>query len=255
MENPDFDNIQSVIQLRPKPAYPWSYTDEDRWAAQEAVKILYASLQLAMPRFAWAPSPGAMHKASRMLRTIQAGTSYQMVQALVPMGQMDRIEREARVALLAALIDPDVSTQSGGLIINMISGVFGGVGNPPIALWDLRQQLKFPESDPSRTTAPPSFMDQSLWPAFYPGFGVQRLSALQRQAIIIMPFTKVCWLCRPPIYIRTDEYGRLHCADGPAAEWGDSFKVWCDRTPPEERVALKSGEVLALPAETEESDR
>jgi hypothetical protein len=253
MPEPDFDQISAIVQHRPDPAYPWAFASEDRWAAQEAVKILYASLQIAQPRFAWAPSPAAMHRASRMLRQVQAGTAYQMVQALVPVGDGDRIDREAKIALLAAMIDPDVTTQSGGLIINLISGVFGGPASGMFpALTDLRNQLKFAESDPSRTTAPATFMGQSLWPAFYPGFNVFRLSPIQRQAIIIMPFTRICWLCRPPLYIRTDENGRLHCADGPAAEWSDGFKVWCDRTPPEEREKLRSGEVLALPEATED---
>jgi hypothetical protein len=252
LDNPNFDQIEAIVLRKPEPAYPWSYTSEDRWAAQEAVKILYASLQLAMPRFAWAPSPASMYKATRMMRTIQAGGAYNMVQALIPAGDIDRIEREARVALLAAMIDPDVTTQSGGLIINMIAGVFGGPGNSIPALADLRKAIYIqPEKDPSGTRAGASFNEQCLWPSFYPGFTVPRLSAIQRQAIIIMPFTKICWLCRPPVYIKTDGYERLHCADGPAAEWADGFKVWCDRTPEEEKVKLEAGERLALPEVTE----
>ncbi len=253
MDNIDFDKAQAILIPRVV-SFPWSFGSEDRWAAQEAVKILYASLVLPAPRFAWATSPATMYRASRMLRTIQAGTAHKMVQALVPVDGMDRIEREARVALLSAMIDPDVTTQSGGLIINLISGVFGGESKAvESCLNDLRGKLNFTDSDPSGTSAPPTFRSQSLWPSFYPGFSVARLAALQAQAIIIMPFTKVCWLCRPPEFIRTDGYGRLHCADGPAAKWSDGFEVWCDRTPEGEK-RLKSGDVLALPAETEAAE-
>ena len=233
------------------PPYPWTGVTEDRWAAQEAVVTLYSALQLPKPRMAWCPSPAAMHKASRMLRTVQAGTAYQMVQALVPV-EGDRIEREARVSLLAAMLDPDVTTQSGGLLIGMIQGVFGNQYDQFPALSDLRYILRFKEADPSGSWAPASFAEQALWPSFFPAFAAPRLSALQRQALIIMPFAKLCWLCRPPEFIRTNEFGRLHCATGPAAEWSDGFQVFCDRTPPEEREKLKAGETLALPTGDDE---
>jgi hypothetical protein len=251
MNPADYPSLEDIaaITRKPAPMFPWSYATEDRWAAQEAVMTLYASLQLPKPRFAWCPSPAAMHAASRMLRTVQAGSAYNMVQALVPQDG-NKIEREARVSLLAAMIDPDVTTQSGGLIINMIAGVFGRPsGGPSQALSDLRDLLRFEEKDPSGTVAPARFREQSLWPSFYPGFSVPRLSALQRQALIIMPFTKLCWLCRPPDFLLTDSYDRLHAVGGPAAQWSDGFAIYCDRTPKEDR--LESGAALALPESTD----
>jgi hypothetical protein len=245
----DFDKAQSIIFPK-HPMFPWSHATEDRWAAQEAVTTLYASLQLPKPRMAWAPSPASLHAASRMLRTVQAGTAYQMVQALVP-SDGNRIDREARVALLSMMIDPDVSTQSGGLIINMIERVFGGTsGSSEPSLYDLRNLLRFEEKDPSGTVAPARFREQSMWPAFYSAFNTPALNALQRQAIIIMPFAKLCWLCRPPEYLLTDNDGRLHAAGGPAALWADGFAVYCDRTPREDQLEAPKTETLALPDTT-----
>lgn len=244
---PNFNLIDALVHHRDVPYFPWSGVSEDRWAAQDAVVTLYAALQLPKPRMAWCPSPAAMFRASRMLRTIQHGTAYQMVQSLVPMDG-DRIEREARVSLLAAMIDQDVVTQSGGLLIGMIQGVFGKNVYNIEALCDLKNRIQFKDQDPSGSVAPARFSEQCLWPVFYPGFHVPRLDPLQRQALIIMPFAKLCWLCRPPLFVKTDEFGYLHCATGPAAEWSDGFQVFCDRTPPEEREKLKAAEMLALPA-------
>lgn len=247
--------LEAILKLSPpkRSWLPWENVSEDRYAAQESVTTLYASLQLPKPRMAWAPSPASMHAASRMLRTIQAGTAHQMVQALVPKDGQG-VDREARVALLTMMIDPDVSTQSGGLLIGMIQGVFGKqtVGEYQ-ALDDLRDVMRFEEKDPSGTRAPAMFKEQCLWPCFYPAFTAPRLYALRVQAVIIMPFAKLCWLCRPPLYIKTNYEGRLHCAEGPAAEWPDGFKVWYDRTPQEERnKQLKRSEPLALPETTED---
>lgn len=247
----DFDAIDALMKpVHFGPMFPWTHRTEDQWAAREAVKVLYASLSLPAPRMAWAPSPATMHRASRMLRTVQSGGSSNMVQALVPQGP-DSIEREARVALLAMMIDPDVSTQSGGLIIKMIQDVFGREStNEFPSLADMRRLLRFDEKDPSGTWAPAMFAEQCMWPAFYGGFRVPRLEPLRSQALIIMPFAKLCWICRPPLYIRTDEFDRLHAVDAPAAEWPDGFKVYCDRTPKDERLPEPT-KTLLLPEVTE----
>lgn len=235
----------SYIDSR-QPLLPWEKVTEDRWAAQEAVITLYASLQLTKPRMAWCPSPKTMHAASRMLRTIQHGTAHSMVQSLVPTGG-DQIERETRVSLLTAMLDPDVTTQSGGLLIRMLEDVFGKAESYPRAVADLRQLLRFRESDPSGTVNPATFHEQAFYPSIYPGLAVPRLRALQSQAFIILPFAKLCWLCRPPVEIHVNEFGQLHRNGGPAARWSDGFEVFCDRTPPEPKEALPvSHETLAL---------
>jgi len=234
------DKIDALIHLNsPRSRLPWEGITEDRWAAQESVTTLYASLQIPKPRFAWCPSPKTMHVASRMLRKVQYGTAYSMVQSLVPRDG-DHINREARVSLLTAMLDPDVTTQSGGLLIRMIEDVFGkpeSTESAP-AIIDLRRFLRFREEDPSGTVAPATFYEQAFYPALYPGLAVPRLRALQSQALIILPFVKLCWLCRPPVEIHTNEFGQLHRAGGPAARWSDGFEVFCDRTPPEPKTEL-----------------
>ena len=226
--------------------FPWTGVGEDRWAAQEAVTTLYASLQLPKPRIAWAPSPKSLHVASRMLRTVQAGTAYSMVQSLVPQGP-DRIEREARVALLAAMLDPDVTTQSGGLLIGSFEGVFGRPQSAPPAILQMRELLQFSEQGAPGTSSPARFMEQCMWPSLYPGLQTPRLAVLSRQAMLIMPFAKICWLCRPPVYVRLDGTGGLHCDSGPAAEWSDGFAIWYNAITQESRL-LQMVEAMALTA-------
>lgn len=233
---------------------PWQDVSEDRYAAQEAVITLYAALQIPKPRFAWCPSPATMHRASRMLRTVQHGTAYSMVQSLVPYNP-DVIDRESRVALLTAMIDPDVSTQSGGLLINLIASVFGKGDDWPVTVADMRHLIKFAEKDPSGTVAPATFTEQAMYPALYPGLSTPRLSALQRQTTCIIPFTKLCWLCLPPKFVRFNEVGLLHCVDGPAAEWRDGYQIFVDRTPkdalPAETFDTIDGEIVEEPKQLE----
>ena len=73
---------------------------EDQFAAREAIKTIYSALQMAPPRMAFCPSPKSMRVASQMLRQVQAGTAYKMVQALYVSpnhtgGTRDQIHRMA----------------------------------------------------------------------------------------------------------------------------------------------------------------
>ena len=201
----------------------------DHVAAKDAIKTIYAACGLAAPRMAFCSSPKAMHVASRMLRQVQAGTAHSMVQAMVR--DSDSIEREAKVSLLSMMIDGDVSTQSGALAINLIESVFGsstfGLRGGPVSslVW-----LDFEDTRmPGQTWAPPRFREQVMWPALYQAFSTPKLRALQSNAICIMPFVKLCWLCMPPLYIHTDDHGWLHRVDGPAAAWADGFEIWVNQ--------------------------
>ena len=208
--------------------FPWENVAEDRWAANDAIYTLYSSLQLAKPRIAWAPSPRSMFIASRLLRTVQSGTAHSMVQSLVPQDP-DRIGREARISLLTAMLDPDVTTQSGGLLIRMFHDVFGTPVGYPLAIEEMRQIMRFAEPDPN-TSTPATFYEQAMYPAMYPAFSASRLAVLPRQALVMMPFTKLCWLSRPPLYTRVNEFGHLHAVNAPAVEWADGFCLYVDRT-------------------------
>lgn len=223
---------------------PFQLHAEDQSAARDAVYTLYSALQLPKPRVAFCPSPKTMHQASRMLRTIQYGTAYKMVQALVPYNA-DAIEREAKVSLLTALIDPDVSTQSGGLLVNMIQSVFGNDGTEPLAISQLRRIIRFKESD-AATSSPARFEEQAMYPALYRGLSTPRLYPLQSQTTCIMPFTKICWMSLPPKSLHTDKFGNLHCTDGPAATWSDGFEVWLNREEenPRPRLSVASDGLL-----------
>jgi hypothetical protein len=225
-DTPDFDKISALIH-RPVVSFPWDGVSEDRWSCNDAIYTLYSSLQLAKPRIAWAPSPRSLFRATRMLREIQAGTAWAMVQALVPRDP-NTIEREARIALLTAMIDPDVTTQSGGLLTSMIWSVFGKSDHHfyPV-IYQIANLLRFrDEKKIGDMSTPATFAEQSLYPGLYSAFMAPRLNPISRQAILICPFARLCWLSRPPIYVRTDEFERLHCVDGPAVEWTDGFRIY-----------------------------
>lgn len=217
---------------------PWEFVRQhDHTETRDPILTLYSALQLPAPRIAWAASPRSLFLATRMLRDVQAGMAYNMVQALVPqsMTPAERIDREARVALLTAMIDPNVTTQSGGLLINMLSQIFGSEDHYyPIAVHEMRNLMRFHADDPQSGNRAPGFYEQALWPSMYPGLNLPRLKPLARHALVLMPFTKICWLCPPPKYIHRDEFGHLHCTTGPAAEWADGFCVYADRTPDEQ---------------------
>lgn len=203
---------------------PWEHIMEDRWAAQEAVKVLYAALSLAPPRMAWCESPKGLFLATRRLRSVQHQTAQALVTSIIPPGT-DGVEYKANVSLLTAMIDPDLVVQSGGLMIQSFQSVFGRADRFDPILRQLRALFRFKATDPSGSWAPAQFAEQCMWPADYSTFDVPRLRPLQTQALLLIPFAKICWFCRPPTILRTDG-GQLWCEDGPVAAWSDGFTVY-----------------------------
>lgn len=81
--------------------------------------------------------------------------------------------------------------------------------------------------------------------------------ALRQQALVIAPFVKCVWISRPPVFIKTDDDGHLHCIDGPAAKFSDGYEILAKQQPKplledaSDAEYLPDPDVLALPAPEE----
>lgn len=219
----------------PRYSLPWQNAIEDHWAAEEAIRSRYDSLNLKPPRFAWAMSPRGLFIATRMMRQVQVEQAYNMVRALVPVGA-DIVEAEAKRTLLTAMIDPKVTTQSGAWMGNHLAGATAAAYHPAIA--QLAGLIRFSDADERPGDAKPRFHEQVVYPALY------GLYVVARQAFCMIPYVHLVWLCVPPVYVqlRGDD---LSCENGPVARWPDGYEVWARRT---ERGALEAGSGPALGA-------
>ena len=52
------------------------------------------------------------------------------------------------------------------------------------------------------------------------------LLLIAAQADWIIPHRHICWVSEPPQVLKTDEFGRLHSASGPALQYGDGFAIY-----------------------------
>lgn len=54
---------------------------------------------------------------------------------------------------------------------------------------------------------------------------LQGLLQIALHADWIIPHRHICWVSEPPLVLKTDERGRLHCASGPALQYRDGWAV------------------------------
>lgn len=265
IDDKEFFDILDEIQLVRKESnegYPWNHQQEDRQAAESCVAALYHAHKLPPPRaYSWARSPRAMWGAIKLMRQFQTESRQNVVAGLVPMG--DPVETEAKRVMLDTCLDRTLTVTLGANLVNMF-----GSGYPKMRLHQMRRSLHDlkhilesqmeGENGLGRGMRAPSFAEMTMWPiASLPS----EFYNLKNQAIVIAPFMHVCFLSRPPKWIRTDELGRLHSADGPAVLFEDGYEVWAAQTPQKalrdaiEGEYLPEPEVLALPAPEVENDR
>ena len=217
---------------------PWKDRVHDHIMAQDAILGIYLACGLNPPRFAWATSPKAMYLASRMLRQVQAGSAQAMISSLIPSTRGvrgDVTEIEAKRTLLTAMLDPNITTQSGAPMRATMEGRYGKPDHYPPAVDDLRGILRFTDVNAPGTSTPATYREQVIYPALYWDAAWWPVAA---QAVAIMPFVKVCFLALPPEWTYVDLSGHLHCEDGPAMEWLDGFAVNVDRSKDERERAL-----------------
>lgn len=254
-ENPKIDSKEffamldemELVRKESAQGYPWSDVMEDRYAAELCVGSLYAAHKIPAPRaYSWARSPRAMWGAIKLMRQFQKESRQNVVAGLIPM--TDPVETEAKRVMLDTVLDRTLSVTMGG---NLAKTFAMGHSQMRRSLVDLKRVLESQMAGIRGLGAgqrEPTFAEMTLWP-------VEKLPHqffhLQRQAIIIAPFTHVCFFSRPPAYIYTDDHGHLHRVDGPAVRFEDGFEIWAQQTD-EESTALPDSPALQLPAPEKE---
>jgi hypothetical protein len=236
------DEIE-IVRRESNSGYPWQHVMEDRAAAEDCIASLYKKHSLNPPRaYSWARSPRAMWGAIKLMRQFQTESRQNVVAGLIPMG--DPVETEAKRVMMDTIMDRTLTVTLGGNLSNIFRTNLGTMRR---SLEDLKEILNLQmegEHGLGRGQRAPMFAEMVLWPiSNLPGF-----HNLKCQALVIAPFTHVCFLSRPPKYIKTNLAGRLHCTDGPAVLFEDGYEVWAAQT---EQTALPDNKVLELPAPEE----
>lgn len=238
-------------QRRKETDFPWSGCSEDREVVHDALTKLYAAQGLPRPRFTWARSPMSMFGAIQYLRQMQIGSRQEAIKGIVRGG--DPMEMEIRSVFLESIFDKDITVTMGGCLRDSLLSRTGQ-GLLPVRELATMLQANFTPM-PNGKPLPAGWRDWALYPvdcAFN--------HALLSQTFAIMPFVKAVWICRPPIFIKTDDEGHLHCAGGPAARWEDGYEVWAtyeapkSLPEPDEHLVLevsKDIHTLGLPAPEE----
>lgn len=221
------DEIE-LVRRESNEGYPWQHVAEDRYAAELCIESLYKKHNLNPPRaYSWARSPRAMWGAIKLIRQFQTESRQSVVAGLVPM--TDPVETEAKRVMLDTCLDRTITVTLGGNLCNMFRMEMGSMRR---SLTDLKKVLDMQmegEQGLGRGQRAPMFAEMTLWPIA----NLSRLYNLKCQALVIAPFTHVCFLSRPPKYIRTNLEGRLHCTEGPAALFEDGYEVWTQQTSPD----------------------
>jgi hypothetical protein len=204
--------------------FPWLNIAEDREVVHDALTGLYARLGLKRPRFTWARSPFAMMGAIRYMREMQTGTKGEAIKAMVK--GLDPIEAEIRSVFLDGIIDQNLSVTTGACLKNTLMGPNTSHTSGLLPIKELAENLAQQFGNYGRVAG---WKDWALYPVWH-----EFNYALRTQTLCIIPFVHVCWISRPPVMVKTDDEGHLHCADGPAVRFADGFEVWAEYKKPEE---------------------
>jgi hypothetical protein len=240
LDDLDRDNLS-----RTKGDFPWENQayGQDCGAAEDAVRAFYDHLKLPKPRIAWASSPASLWRAVTMLRGY--AMKAQFVDALVP--KNGGVEEEAKRTLLNAILDTDLLTSTGAPLASILC--WNHWKTPPRvykAIDDVDRLLTAAArfGQPQRAA---TFSDAVLYPLLY-SEGHSKLAA---NAFCILPYAKVCWLCLPPMFLKTDFNGRLHCDYGLAIAWADGYAINRVQEYPKELAA--GDKTLAIEGQVQEA--
>lgn len=229
---------------RTKGNFPWEQRlhGEDRWAAEERIREIYAALKLAPPKMSWSSSPAALWSAISMLKTF--GMKQALIDTLVPAKGLVSIEGEAKRSLLSAILNDDLLVNMGAPIAPMLRwSLWNSPPRSHQAIHDADKLITHAAraSDAlSRSGSPAGWSNAVIYPVMH-SEGSGHLAA---NAFCILPYAKVVWFCLPPMYVKTDPHGNLHCEDGPAIRWADGYELFKVYEPPpdpdEERLRLEA---------------
>jgi hypothetical protein len=210
--------------------FPWEQRPygEDRWAAEQEMREHYAKLNFAAPKMSWASSPAALWSAISMLKTFPH--KHAMIDTLIPARGLVSVEGEAKRTMLAAILDDALLTSMGAPVAPLLRWELwpGGVHQAIHDADRLITRAARASDALSRSKNPAGWSDACLYPLLHPA-GMGPLAA---NAFCVLPYLRVCWLCLPPLCVKTDPHGHLHCEDGPAIRWADGFELHCVYTPP-----------------------
>ena len=226
-----FDALDTMELAKRETAagFPWNGVREDRYACEEVIAQMYAEagLRLKRPRFAWAQSPRSMVGAISMLRQIHIGTRQTMVTELVP--YTNPIETEQKRVLLDAILDVNLTVTMGANLRDRFAQMYGG-GSMPMAIKELADILAAQFTPPHKGSLarPAGWRDWITYPVGYSESLLPRNGHwLRSQSLVFAPFVGICWLSRPPLYVKTEQ-AHLHSTEGPAVAFADGFEVFCE---------------------------
>lgn len=223
------DPAVAALALRPKPGeLPWEGVAEDREVVHDALTKMYADRQLPRPKFCWARSPFSMFGAIQYLRRMQTEQRQEVIKGMVVGGEP--LEAETRAVFLESVMDVNLTVTMGACLRD---SMFPKPGGAPKAIKQLARvmQSQFTPT-PNGKPQPAGWRDWIVYPLEHP-FNYALLS----QTLCICPFMRMVWISRPPVFVRTDDEGNLHCEDGPAARFADGFVVYARHVP--EDVVLR----------------
>src|SRR5882762_462379 len=120
----ELDKMELARLNASKGQFPWEQRvfGEDRFAAEEEVREIYAKLNLPAPRISWASSPAALWSAITMLK--QFAMKSMLVDSLIPQKGLVSIEGEAKRSLLSAVLNDDLLVSMGAPISSMLRWKF-----------------------------------------------------------------------------------------------------------------------------------
>jgi hypothetical protein len=218
--------------LRRETDWPWVHITEDREKVHDVLTGLYAKQGLPRPRFTWARSPAAMFGAISLLREMQT-TMRQTVIKQMTVG-LDPMVAEVRAVFLESVMDKDLTVSMGANLRDAILPLDRDQRFlAPIAELAGRLSQKF-TPQPNGRPMPAGWNEWVAYP-MERRFCYDLLS----QTLCFCAFSRAVWLCRPPVFIKTDEEGHLHAETGPAVRFEDGFEVFVTYRKPTELAHVK----------------
>ena len=203
--------------LRLNTDFPWQGVTEDRERLRDAINARYKALGLNPPRITFSRSPNGAFGALMYLRQMQTSQRQNVITAMTTGG--DPLDAEARSVFLESIIDPNLTVSLGASLRDTL---LPGKGRSLKPLTQLASILGRRFSSPHRGAG---WSDWVVYPVEH-GLDYD----IQAQCFCLLPFVRSVYVSLPPLFVKTDEDGNLHCEDGPAARFADGFEVYARHT-------------------------
>lgn len=216
--------------LRFNTDFPWEHVTEDRERLKDAINARYEALGLKHPRITFARSPNAAFGALMYLRQMQTTMRQNVITAMTK-NDVDQLDAEARAVFLESIIDKDLTVSLGACLRDSLLPGEGRRLRPLVQLADILRQKFTPPANGK--PQPAGWRDWVVYPVEH-GFNYD----IQTQCFCLLAFVKAVYVSLPPLFIRTDEDGNLHSAEGPAVRFADGFEIHCQHIDHSAELAL-----------------